>query len=139
MKLVAIAAMALAAGCAGELENPERFASCPPGFVEQLFQTRCAGACHSAQDPEAGLDLVSDGVEARLIDVTSTTPFCDGKVLIDSAAAADPAAHLMLDKLEETPSCGSRMPFGAEALSPSEIECVRRWVDEALGVGEEAP
>ena len=26
-----------AAGCAGELEEPDRFADCPPGFVEQMF------------------------------------------------------------------------------------------------------
>jgi hypothetical protein len=124
----------LLAGCAGELENPERFANCPPGFVEQLFQTRCAGMCHDADTPEAGLDLVSADVQARLIDVPSGTPFCEGRVMIDSTVPADPNVHLIIDKLQETPSCGSRMPFGAEALTTSEIECVRRWVDESLGV-----
>jgi hypothetical protein len=124
----------LLAGCAGELENPERFANCPPGFVEQLFQTRCAGMCHDADTPEAGLDLVSADVQARLIDVPSGTPFCEGRVMIDSTAPADPNVHLIIDKLQETPSCGSRMPFGAEALTTAEIECVRRWVDETLGV-----
>lgn len=128
----AIAAMALAAGCAGELEDPGRFANCPPGYVEQLFQTRCAGACHDADTPEAGLDLVSADVQARLISVPSTTMFCEGRVMIEPEAA-DPMEHLIIDKLQERPTCGSRMPFGQEGLSPSEIECVRRWVDEALG------
>ena len=129
----ALVVTVLLAGCAGELEDPERFASCPPGFVEQLFETRCAGMCHDADTPEAGLDLVSAGVQARLIDVPSGTPFCEGRLMIDSTAT-EPDVHLLIDKLQETPSCGSRMPFGAEALTTSEIECVRRWVDEALGV-----
>jgi hypothetical protein len=119
-------------GCAGELEEPERFASCPPGFVEQLFQTRCAGECHTGAEPEAGLDLTSTGVEARLIGAPSTTTFCEGGVLIDP----DSDDHLLIDKLQQTPSCGARMPFGAEALSAGEIECVRRWVDASLGGGE---
>ncbi len=127
--------VALAAGCAGELDHPERFATCPPGYVEQLFQTRCAGACHQGADAEAGLDLSSSGVEGRLVGEPSSTPFCQGHVLIDP----DGADHLLLDKLSETPSCGARMPFGGEALSASEVECVRRWVDEAIGVGGEEP
>jgi hypothetical protein len=126
--------LVLGAGCAGELENPERFASCPPGFVEQLFSTRCAGPCHGSDTPEAGLDLVSAGVEGRLIGEPSQTMFCEGRLMIDPEAA-EPAEHLLIDKLQETPSCGARMPFGAEALSTAEIECVRRWVDEALGGG----
>ena len=133
MRAAALMAVLLAGGCAGELEDPERFASCPPGFVAQLFQTRCAGPCHAGAEPEAGLDLVSEGVEARLIGVTSTTTFCEGKALIEPDAV-EPTEHLMIDKLQERPSCGSRMPFGAEGLSQAEIECVRRWVDEAVGV-----
>jgi hypothetical protein len=127
-----ILVVAAVAGCAGELENPERFASCPPGFVEQLFQTRCAGACHGATEPEAGLDLVSTGVEARLVGEASTTTFCEGALMIDPEGTSD-ADHLLLDKLGADPSCGSRMPFGAEPLSAAELECVRRWVDATLG------
>jgi hypothetical protein len=123
---------ALAVGCAGELENPERFATCPPGYVEQLFQQRCAGTCHAGASPEAGLDL-SRPDPAAMIGLASTTSFCEGQPLIDPAAT-DPAAHLLLDKLEDQPGCGARMPFGREALTATERECVRRWVDDALGV-----
>lgn len=133
MRAALVIAVGLAAGCAGELEDPERFASCPPGFVEQLFAEKCAGACHDATEPESGLDLVSPDVAARLIDAPSQSGFCDGRVMIASDAA-DPNEHLLIDKLQERPSCGSRMPFGVAGLSTSEIECVRRWVDETLGV-----
>lgn len=131
MRALALLAVLAAAGCAGELEDPARFTTCAPGYVEQMFQSRC-GSCHGSVDPEAGLDLVSTGVEARLIGEASATPFCQGKMLIEPAAT-EPMQHLLLDKLQETPSCGSRMPFGTEALSADEIECVRRWVDEAMG------
>jgi hypothetical protein len=126
-----VAALA-AAGCAGELEHPERFATCPPGYVEQLFATRCAGPCHEGAEAEAALDLVATGLEARLVGETSATPFCEGRLLIDPDGV-EPADHLLLDKLQEQPSCGARMPFGGEALSASEIECVRRWVNETIG------
>jgi hypothetical protein len=137
VRALALCAAALAAGCAGELEEPERFASCPPGYVEQLFADKCGGMCHAGTTPEAGLDLVSPGVEARLIGETSQTEFCDGRSLVVPEATTS-LEHLLVDKLSETPSCGARMPFGREALSANQIECVRRWVDDAIGV-EPAP
>ena len=121
----------LAAGCAGELEDPERFTDCPPGFVEQMFANRCGGECHASEEPEAGLDLVSAGVPERLINGASQTPMCDGRMLI-APEAADSSEHLLIDKLSEAPSCGSRMPLVGEPLTGEEIECVRRWVDLQL-------
>jgi hypothetical protein len=127
---IAIAFALLAGGCAGELENPQRFTDCPPGQVEQMFQAKCAGAdgtgCHSANMPDAELDLVSPGVGERVKTLTSTN-MCEGRALVE----ADPTAnHLMVEKLEEDPTCGSRMPFGEQELTAKEIECVRRWVDD---------
>ncbi|MGE0399668.1 MAG: hypothetical protein AB7T06_23335 [Kofleriaceae bacterium] len=129
MKLAAIITV-LAAGCAGELENPARFTDCPPGQVEQMFQAKCTSAdgmgCHGANMPDAELDLVSPGVGERVKGLTSTN-MCEGRALVE----ADPMAnHLMVEKLEEDPTCGSRMPFGEQELTAKEIECVRRWVDD---------
>jgi hypothetical protein len=118
-------------GCAGELENPERFADCQPGMVEAMFQDRCAGLCHAGDRPEADLDLTAPGVAERLIGVPSQTSFCDGRVLVDPDAV-EPFEHLLLDKLSETPTCGTRMPFGASSLTELDRECVRRWIDEAI-------
>jgi hypothetical protein len=134
-RIYLIALVALAVGCAGELENPERFAACPPGQVEQIFVNSCAGSgCHGAENPGADLDLVSPDVEARLIGEPSSTEFCEGRLRIDPMAT-DPMDHLLLDKLQATPSCGGRMPFGTETLSAAEQECMRRWVDDLLGAG----
>lgn len=113
----------LGLGCAGDLERPERFAECTPGYVEQLFSANCGPDCHNAVDLEASLDLVTPGVGDRVRDAVSTTEDCSGRALIDGEGG------LFLEKLT-TPRCGTRMPFGVAALSASEIECVRRWVGE---------
>ena len=128
MRRLAFALLVLAGGCAGELASPERFADCPPGYVEELFADSCGGACHSGATPAAGLDLATPGAATRVVGAVSTTEMCDGQVLVDPASDQ----HLLLDKLSARPTCGGRMPFGKTALPPEQIECVRRWVDEAL-------
>ena len=132
--MIAILAVSMF-GCAGELSNPERFTDCPPGQVEQMFIAKCGGVdgsgCHSANEPDAALDLVSPGVGERVRNLTSTS-MCEGRALVDSSGGT----HLMVEKVEESPTCGSRMPFGEQELSPNEIECVRRWVDD---LAAEAP
>lgn len=126
---IAIIMLATAAGCPGEIDDPARFTSCPPGGVEQMFQARCTGAlgtgCHTASTPDAELDLVSPGVGARVRGLSSVA-ICEGRPLVD----AENGMHLLVDKVLDTPGCGSRMPLGEAALSPNEVECLRRWVDE---------
>jgi len=113
----------VAGGCAGELSNPARFAECSPGYVEQLFQAKC-GECHDATEPDAALDLASPGVDVRVKGVQSVA-MCEGRMIVEPQGAD----HLLLEKLEANPSCGSRMPLGKPALSATEIECVTRWID----------
>ena len=126
-----VLAVAQAAGCAGELDNPARFTNCPPGSVEQMFQARCQSAdgkgCHGTNAPDADLDLVSPGVGARVRGLTSTS-ICEGRMLVDGPGGS----HLMVEKIDD-PTCGSPMPLGQAALSPSEIECVRRWTEDLAG------
>jgi hypothetical protein len=45
----------------GELDHPERFADCAPGYVEQLFRRAAGAAIADSTEPEANLDLVSPG------------------------------------------------------------------------------
>jgi hypothetical protein len=126
-----IVVLGLGAGCAGELENPERFAECAPGFVEQLFQEKCAGQCHAGADPEAGLDLASPGAGTRVMGRASVQEACEGLMIVDPTGGDS----LLVDKLTDTPPCGARMPFGQSKLSGAEVECVRRWVDEVVAAG----
>jgi len=128
---LAVAVGVVCAGCAGELEHPERFADCPPGFVEQLFMQKCGDDCHAGAEPEAGLDLVSPGAGQRLLGQASAQEECAGLMLVDPSGENS----LVIDKLEDSPPCGARMPFGETKLDAAEVECVRRWVDEVVAAG----
>ena len=129
-----IALLALLAGCAGTLEDPERFitdaghavadAGCGDRVVAEIFPTSCGGAsCHQGSQPSAGLDLVSPNVAARLVDVPGSS--CGGRPLIDSANPVDSA---LLDRLLPEPECGLRMPRALPPLSAEDTACVAQWV-----------
>lgn len=127
------------AACAGELENPERFEapstgpSCELDVVEDIFVPKC-GACHGSESPYAGLDLVSDGHAERLVGVVATdenSGACAGEVRLDPA---DPEGSLFMEKLHEDPSCGTIMPQAGTPLDREELDCVRLWMDELIGM-----
>jgi hypothetical protein len=107
----------------------------PPGMVptplcataaeisSKILTPRC-GPCHGVNTPAQGLDLVTMGAKARLLNVASRG--CGGKPLIVS----DPVVggHLF-DKLAgAVPGCGNQMPFGAPPLSATEIKCLKDWI-----------
>jgi hypothetical protein len=123
--LLATVATSVAA-CAGELDDPARFAECRAGQAEELVAQRCTTiGCHGANQPAAGLDLASSGLGARLVGVASPSDECGGRLYISTTDDR----HLFLDKLGKPP-CGARMPFAQAALSGADIECIRRWVDD---------
>ncbi|MDQ3037277.1 MAG: hypothetical protein M3Y87_33090 [Myxococcota bacterium] len=137
--LLTIAALAAGglAGCPGRLENPERFglgtsdsgvasdAGSSDG-VPAVFAAKCAGSgCHGATSPALALDLVSDGVAERVLDVPAVG--CASRLLVDSA---DPSASFLLEKVTETaPECGGRMPLLADPLTSAEQEEIRTWIE----------
>jgi hypothetical protein len=158
---LAVIAGASVTGCPGTLDNPSQFsepigdgssgsggtdgtggtggsggaAQCAIAAAdvpEQLFKEKCASsACHDASNPSQGLDMVSPGLEGRLLDQES--PTCPGKIFVDSS---NPANSLLLEKVSQVPEdCGERMPFGGE-LTPAEIACVRDWIDLITGGGQ---
>jgi len=124
-------ALAAAAGCAGALEQPERFGNRPDAgscddfdVVVDVFDAKCsASICHDPDEPAGELDLVTDGVEARLFDVASS---CSARPLIDSANIDN---SFLLEKLGGAPECGDPMPLAAAPLTAQEIGCVRSWAE----------
>jgi hypothetical protein len=124
-------------GCAGDLKDPERFAfvlerdagpdACVPppatDCLTALFKARCnTSACHGPGAPQ--VDLVSSGVEARLIgQPSSDTGMCSGRTLV----ATDGSASLLADKVSNPPPCGSQMPLGG-MLTDDEATCLNAWV-----------
>ncbi len=124
----AVATVILAClGCAGELQNPDRFLACESFDVETELTARCAtSACHDQDEPAAGLDLSSVNLRLRLTDVASTSALCSDRLLVDSA---NPAMSLLVQKLQPAPPCGDSMPPGGQFLSAEEVSCVQDWVD----------
>jgi hypothetical protein len=125
-------------GCAGDLDNPERFdflldggtktnaqggIPAPPPCLTSLFEARCGIAgCHVANTQQ--IDLVSPKVEDRLVDVESTSAQCKDFGLFVST---DGSPSLLLQKLQVPPPCGVRMPIG-DPLGESDMKCVSDWV-----------
>ena len=127
-------------GCAGALDQPERFTNlgtpdagqvpasdggCDP--VGQMFPLSCStSACHSAQSQQANLDLESPGLPARLV---GKQAHGGPGLLID---AANPAQSVMLLKVLDPPPFQFQMPLGAPPLSPEDTACLHAWIDSAV-------
>ena len=75
--------------------------------------------------PAAGLDLVTAGAKARLLNIPSRA--CNSKPLI--IAEPDVGGHFF-DKLAgAVPGCGNQMPFGAiNPLNAAEVQCLKDWI-----------
>jgi hypothetical protein len=135
--LLPLAMTALAAGCPGVLEDPDRFLDAGTSFAcpdipGELFPKSCGGMiCHEGDKAAGGLDLVAPNVEARLIDKKARD--CPG-ILLDPIV---PEASLIYTKLLPLPACGSPMPLGRPAFTLEERDCVRDWIAEQTPTGPE--
>jgi hypothetical protein len=89
-----------------------------------FLQSHCDGmGCHQTPMPAASLDLVSDGVATRLVDVTSAS--CVGWKLVVAGSAEQ--SFLYQKVALQMPQCGLQMPV-AMALTNSETQCIRDWI-----------
>ena len=128
---------AIIAGCPAGLSNPEDFTD--GGAVgkdaETILAESCGtSGCHDATPSAvAGLDLVSPGVEARVVEVNST---CEARILV---VAGDPDGSYLLDKVVNAPMiCGLPMPI-VGTLTPDEVEVLRQWIIDLGEPGSGAP
>jgi hypothetical protein len=133
-------AVVVIAGCPASLSNPEDFID--GGTVEKDAETILAESCgtlgcHDATPlAQAGLDLVSPGVEARVVGVNVVAPMCANRILV---IAGDPDASYLLDKvLPAGGICGTPMPVGSN-LDADEIEVLRQWIIDLGEPGDGAP
>ncbi|RKH71032.1 hypothetical protein D7X96_09630 [Corallococcus interemptor] len=126
--LFAAALLATTAGCAGGLDDPERFtgggsSSCAPGTTaSSVLQQQCF-ACHSTETKASGgnLDLQASGLPGRLYTTNSS---CNQAPLADSS---NPSQSFFLKKLAPSPGCGAQMPLGG-SLSAADTACLTEWL-----------
>ncbi len=131
----------LGAGCAGLLENPERFGDggTGGGFVcsslnkpvkSELIQQKCISGCHSTDIVEGGLDLESPNAGSRLVDVATVE--CPPRTRISSVDGG-----VLQEKVEfSNPTCGGSMPPGG-GLTNGEISCIVEWTRNLAAGGQE--
>jgi hypothetical protein len=128
-------------GCAGDLDDVERFLSFESNFLEECADTvpaalhdeaRCA-ACHT-EDNElgAGLDLQGDDVGTRLADVPG---LCPPEPILDPA---DPQNSTLVrwvaGGMAGCESSYSKMPPLGQGMTPLELQCLLIWIDNLDGV-----
>ncbi len=97
-------------------------------FTTQILPllTTCTGnSCHDASGPQQGLDLSPAVAYAALVDVASRE--CSTNRLVDPG---DPETSYFLTKLRGNGPCmtGTRMPRGAPAFTPAQLQLVRDWI-----------
>lgn len=101
----------------------------PDTVVTNLFATQCgSSSCHGAGAPT--IDLVSEGVQDRLVDQESLA--CADQVLVSSS---EPLMSYLLNKVTSEPVCGSPMPLSGSLISPAEYACLELWVSNLVGGG----
>ena len=95
------------------------------GDVQPIFTASCATAsCHDAGTPAAGLDLSAGNSHAAIFNVASAQV-----PALSLAAAGDPDASYLIDKIEGTQTFGGRMPLGAAPLPTTSTALVRKWIE----------
>jgi stigma-specific protein Stig1 len=95
----------------------------------QIFQPVCgASGCHSAVQPALSLDLVSPGLERRIINASSNG--CADQSIV---VAGDPSRSYLLTKLtQDSPPCGERMPLVGARLTADQISCLEAWISKLV-------
>ena len=128
------------AGCPGDLD-PRLMGSGTGGTGGTGGPSVCDGAalmvtscgmpgCHSASVPQAGLDLASAGVIARLLGQPgnpTANPACVSNtkaLLVDGSTTGD---GFLIDKLNNPAPCGSFMPQVPGPLNAADMQCMKDW------------
>jgi hypothetical protein len=141
-RLVVATCLWALAGCAGSLDNPDRFGDggsnvtafvCPSlgksAKAEVIFN-KCVSGCHSAAAIEGGLDLESPNAGGRLVDVSTIA--CPPRHRVDRVDGG------VLQELitQSSPTCAESMPPGG-GLTNGEISCIIEWTRNLAAGGQE--
>jgi hypothetical protein len=111
--------------------------SCDMQALMALPENGCTNAgCHGVRF-QGNLDLLSPGVEQRLIGVASQSQACGGEQLIDALDLENSLLLRLIDPARfQAAPCGVMMPFGSQSgVSTQSLGCFEAWV-EALAQGE---
>ncbi|MGB3052480.1 MAG: hypothetical protein WBB42_15875 [Polyangiales bacterium] len=127
------------AGCVGSLSDADAFidGGTIPKDAQTVFEQSCGTiGCHDDVTTAENLNLLSPGVESRVLNVNATGVGCEARILV---VAGDPNSSYLFDKILGTIGvCGSRMPL-LSILPDSDVEVLREWIIELGGSGQGTP
>jgi hypothetical protein len=110
--------------------------SCDIKALMALPENGCTNAgCHGERF-QGNLDLLSAGVDQRLLGVASQSEACGGELLIDPANVDNSLVLRLIDatRFKSSP-CGVMMPFGSQSgVSAETLSCFENWV-KAIAAG----
>jgi hypothetical protein len=136
-----LCSIVLLGGCPGALSNPDDFVDGgtgpEPRSAQDVFDDSCATVgCHDDVTLAGELDLLSPGVESRVVDVASKAIGCETDILV---VAGDPDNSYMMDKINGAFGiCGSQMPL-LDTLPPDDVEIIRQWIIDLGDSGSGTP
>ena len=126
-------------GCPGTLSNPDDFidGGTEPRSAQDVLGDSCATVgCHDDVSMAGDLDLLSPGVESRVVDVASKAIGCETNILV---VAGDPDNSYLMDKIAGAFGiCGSQMPL-LDTLPPEDVELLRQWIIDLGDSGSGTP
>lgn len=90
--------------------------------IQPIFNGNCAtSGCHDSGTQQSGVDLTSYDA------ATGSVGDQYGENII---SAGDPDSSPIVDKINDDPEFGVRMPEGGGALSPAQIDSIVAWIDD---------
>jgi hypothetical protein len=139
-----VTSLVLLTGCPGSLDAEQFGGIKRPGSDTQgagadfcnaptvHFAKSCGSAlCHEGPAAEGGIDLISPGLEQRLLNKPAAVPGCEDLLLIDPQ---NPQDSFLLEKVASvSPSCGYIMPLGAFEADQELVACTSDWISAVVG------
>ncbi len=104
--------------------------SCDIQALLALPENGCTNAgCHG-EHFQGNLDLLSAGVDQRLLGVASQSEACGGELLVDPESVDNSLLLRLIDPVRfKSAPCGVMMPFGSQTgVSATSLRCFERWV-----------
>ena len=90
--------------------------------IQPIFTASCSGGFCHVQMATNGVELTSYSTAIESVGISYA-----GRAIVPGDAASSP----LFDKIaNETPENGSRMPLGGDPLTETQIDLIRRWIDE---------
>jgi hypothetical protein len=127
----------LLSGCAGDGAAPVASGGDFDVLQQEVFNPNCLSAgCHNSTAQAGGLNL-SEGVSyGELVDVDPTNAVAQADGLLRVTPFAPGDSFLLVKLTAPGAGEGGRMPLGASALPPDQIEMIRAWIADGAPRGD---